>query len=198
MINRRITSRANSDSFGYDIFEDIKSGSYLTFWKVLFYLCCCSNIRVCCRDREREREKEKPHQLFPEILDIPHDARDCGILTWRPLFIQRFSSIKVSIDKCYSYYYFKNTYYFSTYLDERRIIHIVFNITSKLRLPALPDEMPFFNGGFIYFLKKGRLFCIGNNFSSYQSKKVGKKISNSNGTSKMVSPIYTKIDKKYL
>lgn len=33
--------------------------------------------------------------MYPEILDIPHDARDCGILTWRPLFIQRFSSIKV-------------------------------------------------------------------------------------------------------
>ncbi|XP_052738618.1 solute carrier organic anion transporter family member 5A1 [Bicyclus anynana] len=48
-------------------------------------------------DREREREKEKPHQIFPEILDIPHDARDCGILSWRPLFIQRFSSIKVFV-----------------------------------------------------------------------------------------------------
>ncbi|XP_068626972.1 solute carrier organic anion transporter family member 3A1 [Battus philenor] len=48
-------------------------------------------------DRDREREKEKPHQLFPEILDIPHDARDCGILSWRPLFIQRFSSIKVFV-----------------------------------------------------------------------------------------------------
>ncbi|CAK1602197.1 unnamed protein product [Parnassius mnemosyne] len=52
---------------------------------------------ICDRDREREREKEKPHQLFPEILDIPHDARDCGILSWRPLFIQRFSSIKVFV-----------------------------------------------------------------------------------------------------
>ncbi|CAH2050576.1 unnamed protein product, partial [Iphiclides podalirius] len=52
---------------------------------------------ICDREREREREKEKPHQLFPEILDIPHDARDCGILTWRPLFIQRFSSIKVFV-----------------------------------------------------------------------------------------------------
>ncbi|XP_041974935.1 solute carrier organic anion transporter family member 5A1 [Aricia agestis] len=49
------------------------------------------------REREREKEKEKPHQLYPEILDIPHDARDCGILTWRPLFIQRFSSIKVFV-----------------------------------------------------------------------------------------------------
>ncbi|XP_063548392.1 solute carrier organic anion transporter family member 3A1 [Cydia strobilella] len=48
-------------------------------------------------DREREREREKPHQLFPEILDIPHDARDCGILSWRPLFIQSFSSIKVFV-----------------------------------------------------------------------------------------------------
>ncbi|CAH2236322.1 jg10704 [Pararge aegeria aegeria] len=48
-------------------------------------------------DREKEREKEKPHQIFPEILDIPHDARDCGILSWRPLFIQRFSSIKVFV-----------------------------------------------------------------------------------------------------
>ncbi|OWR47747.1 hypothetical protein KGM_215607 [Danaus plexippus plexippus] len=50
---------------------------------------------ICDRDREREKEKEKPHQMFPEILDIPHDSRDCGILSWRPLFIQRFSSIKV-------------------------------------------------------------------------------------------------------
>ncbi|KAM3967710.1 organic anion transporting polypeptide 30B isoform 1-T2 [Aphomia sociella] len=48
-------------------------------------------------DRDREREKEKPRQLFPEILDIPHDTRDCGILSWRPLFIQRFSSIKVFV-----------------------------------------------------------------------------------------------------
>ncbi|XP_073958010.1 organic anion transporting polypeptide 30B isoform X2 [Choristoneura fumiferana] len=48
-------------------------------------------------DRERDREREKPHQLYPEILDIPHDARDCGILSWRPLFIQSFSSIKVFV-----------------------------------------------------------------------------------------------------
>ncbi|XP_053619039.1 solute carrier organic anion transporter family member 5A1 isoform X2 [Plodia interpunctella] len=48
-------------------------------------------------DRDREREKEKPRQMFPEILDIPHDIRDCGILSWRPLFIQRFSSIKVFV-----------------------------------------------------------------------------------------------------
>ncbi|RVE48168.1 hypothetical protein evm_007228 [Chilo suppressalis] len=48
-------------------------------------------------DRDREREKEKPRQLYPEILDIPHDARDCGILSWRPLFIQSFSSIKVFV-----------------------------------------------------------------------------------------------------
>ncbi|XP_060805565.1 solute carrier organic anion transporter family member 5A1 isoform X1 [Amyelois transitella] len=48
-------------------------------------------------DRDREREKEKPRQMFPEILDIPHDTRDCGILSWRPLFIQRFSSIKVFV-----------------------------------------------------------------------------------------------------
>ncbi|XP_050681261.1 solute carrier organic anion transporter family member 3A1 [Leptidea sinapis] len=48
-------------------------------------------------DREKEREKEKPHQIFPEILDIPHDSRDCGILSWRPLFIQKFSSIKVFV-----------------------------------------------------------------------------------------------------
>ncbi|VVC97680.1 unnamed protein product [Leptidea sinapis] len=47
--------------------------------------------------REKEREKEKPHQIFPEILDIPHDSRDCGILSWRPLFIQKFSSIKVFV-----------------------------------------------------------------------------------------------------
>ncbi|XP_072940913.1 solute carrier organic anion transporter family member 3A1 [Epargyreus clarus] len=52
---------------------------------------------ICDRDREREKEKEKPHQMYPEILDIPHDARDCGILSWRPLFIQRFSSIKVFV-----------------------------------------------------------------------------------------------------
>ncbi|XP_050346406.1 solute carrier organic anion transporter family member 5A1 [Nymphalis io] len=52
---------------------------------------------ICDRDREREKEKEKPHQLFPEILDIPHDIRDCGILSWRPLFIQKFSSIKVFV-----------------------------------------------------------------------------------------------------
>ncbi|XP_038208438.1 solute carrier organic anion transporter family member 5A1 isoform X2 [Zerene cesonia] len=52
---------------------------------------------ICDRDREREKEKEKPHQIFPEILDIPHDSRDCGILSWRPLFIQRFSSIKVFV-----------------------------------------------------------------------------------------------------
>lgn len=52
---------------------------------------------ICDRDREKEREKEKPHQMFPEILDIPHDARDCGILTWRPMFIQKFSSIKVFV-----------------------------------------------------------------------------------------------------
>ncbi|KAJ2948167.1 hypothetical protein O0L34_g9976 [Tuta absoluta] len=48
-------------------------------------------------DRDREREREKPRQLYPEILDIPHDARDCGILSWRPLFIQQFSSIKVFV-----------------------------------------------------------------------------------------------------
>ncbi|XP_075974203.1 organic anion transporting polypeptide 30B [Anticarsia gemmatalis] len=52
---------------------------------------------ICDRDREREKEKEKPRQMYPEILDIPHDARDCGILSWRPLFIQRFSSIKVFV-----------------------------------------------------------------------------------------------------
>ena len=51
------------------------------------------------RDRERDKEREKPRQLYPEILDIPHDARDCGILSWRPLFIQQFSSIKVSLGK---------------------------------------------------------------------------------------------------
>ncbi|KOB78794.1 Organic anion transporting polypeptide [Operophtera brumata] len=45
----------------------------------------------------RESIKEKPPQLFPEILDIPHDTRDCGILSWRPLFIQQFSSIKVFV-----------------------------------------------------------------------------------------------------
>ncbi|GBP37394.1 Solute carrier organic anion transporter family member 4A1 [Eumeta japonica] len=49
------------------------------------------------RDREREKEREKVHQLFPEILNIPHDVRDCGILSWRPLFIQQFSSIKVFV-----------------------------------------------------------------------------------------------------
>ncbi|XP_037866801.1 solute carrier organic anion transporter family member 5A1 isoform X2 [Bombyx mori] len=48
-------------------------------------------------DRDREKEREKPRQIFPEILDIPHDARDCGILSWRPLLIQRFSSIKVFV-----------------------------------------------------------------------------------------------------
>ncbi|KAI5634826.1 organic anion transporter polypeptide (OATP) family domain-containing protein [Phthorimaea operculella] len=48
-------------------------------------------------DRDRDREREKPRQLYPEILDIPHDARDCGILSWRPLFIQQFSSIKVFV-----------------------------------------------------------------------------------------------------
>lgn len=52
---------------------------------------------VCDRDRERDKEREKPRQMYPEILDIPHDARDCGILSWRPLFIQRFSSIKVFV-----------------------------------------------------------------------------------------------------
>lgn len=52
---------------------------------------------ICDRDRDREKEREKPRQIYPEILDIPHDARDCGILTWRPLFIQRFSSIKVFV-----------------------------------------------------------------------------------------------------
>ncbi|KAJ8736255.1 hypothetical protein PYW08_006911 [Mythimna loreyi] len=52
---------------------------------------------VCDRDRERDKEREKPRQLYPEILDIPHDARDCGILSWRPLFIQQFSSIKVFV-----------------------------------------------------------------------------------------------------
>ncbi|KAG6453172.1 hypothetical protein O3G_MSEX008005 [Manduca sexta] len=52
---------------------------------------------ICDRDRDREKEREKPRQIFPEILDIPHDARDCGILSWRPLFIQRFSSIKVFV-----------------------------------------------------------------------------------------------------
>ncbi|CAG9135206.1 unnamed protein product [Plutella xylostella] len=49
------------------------------------------------RDRDREREREKPHQMYPEILDIPHDTRDCGILSWRPMFIQSFSSIKVFV-----------------------------------------------------------------------------------------------------
>ncbi|XP_049879554.1 solute carrier organic anion transporter family member 5A1 isoform X2 [Pectinophora gossypiella] len=52
---------------------------------------------ICDRDRDREKEREKPRQIFPEILDIPHDTRDCGILSWRPLFIQRFSSIKVFV-----------------------------------------------------------------------------------------------------
>ncbi|KAJ0182431.1 hypothetical protein K1T71_001800 [Dendrolimus kikuchii] len=52
---------------------------------------------ICDRDRERDKEREKPRQMFPEILDIPHDTRDCGILSWRPLFIQRFSSIKVFV-----------------------------------------------------------------------------------------------------
>ncbi|XP_026739045.1 solute carrier organic anion transporter family member 5A1 isoform X1 [Trichoplusia ni] len=52
---------------------------------------------ICDRDRERDKEREKPRQMYPEILDIPHDARDCGILSWRPLFIQRFSSIKVFV-----------------------------------------------------------------------------------------------------
>lgn len=52
---------------------------------------------ICDRDRERAKEREKPPQLFPEILDIPHDIRDCGILSWRPLFIQQFSSIKVFV-----------------------------------------------------------------------------------------------------
>ncbi|XP_047023023.1 solute carrier organic anion transporter family member 3A1 [Helicoverpa zea] len=52
---------------------------------------------VVDRDRERDKEREKPRQMYPEILDIPHDARDCGILSWRPLFIQRFSSIKVFV-----------------------------------------------------------------------------------------------------
>lgn len=55
------------------------------------------NLMFSFISRDREREKEKPRQIFPEILDIPHDARDCGILSWRPLFIQRFSSIKVSL-----------------------------------------------------------------------------------------------------
>lgn len=84
-----------------------------------FLICVILPLLRSCRDRERDKEREKPRQMYPEILDIPHDARDCGILSWRPLLIQRFSSIKVSTIKWDVLGMFMGETHFTPYLIRR-------------------------------------------------------------------------------